>query len=63
MPENQNMKANVLMVVGVVLLLVGGIGARVGTTNLGLFIVYLMLALAGVITIGLGRKLRDRKYE
>ncbi|MBU4213612.1 MAG: hypothetical protein KJ792_03040 [Actinobacteria bacterium] len=56
-------KANVLAAIGVVLALVGGLGARLGTTNLGLFIVYVVLLLAGIVTIGASQRVRNRKYE
>jgi hypothetical protein len=56
-------KANVLAAIGAVLALVGGLGARLGTTNLGLFIFYGVLFLAGIVTIGVSQRVRNRKYE
>ena len=56
-------RANVLAAVGAALALIGGLGARVGTTNLGLFIVDVLLFLAGIVTIGASQRVRNRRYE
>jgi hypothetical protein len=56
-------QANVLLGIGAVLLLAGGLGARLGTTNLGLFVFYIIVFLAGIVAVGAGQRLRNRKYE
>lgn len=60
--EKDKTQANVLAAVGVVLALVGGIGARVGTTNMGLFVVFVILFLGGIGCIAASQKVRNRKY-
>lgn len=56
-------QANILAAVGAVLALIGGFGARHGTTNIGLFVFYVVLLLAGIGLIGASQRIRNRKYE
>lgn len=56
-------RANALAVIGVVLALVGGFGARMGTTNGGLFVLYLLLFFGGIGLVGASQRIRNRKYE
>lgn len=46
---------------GILLALVGGLPAAVGTTNTGLFIFYVVLLLGGLGLIGVSKKLRDQR--
>lgn len=55
--------SNVLLAVGVIMLLIGGLGARVGTHSIGLFIFYILLFLGGLGCVAAGRSIRNRKYE
>lgn len=61
--SRENTQSNVLIAVGATFLLVGAIGARAGTTNAGLFVVYIVLFVAGLVMVGAGRRRRDRKGE
>jgi len=63
-PQNPtSSQANALAAVGVVLVVIGGFGARVGTTDIGRFLADVVLLLAGVAAVGASLRLRSRTDE